>query len=217
MRDFTEIVMVLDRSSSMEKIRGATIESFNQFTKDQAEIGDNASLSLYTFATEVTRTFMDKPINKVDKLTLETYKPDGYTAMNDAIGLAIDDLGEKLAKMDEKDRPNKVVVVILTDGEENMSKRFNISQIREKIKHQETKYNWQFLFLGANIDAVSVGANYGLISAKCLNFTADAAGSSGAMISNTKALREYRTGKLSACNYSQEDQDASNKIMVANK
>lgn len=214
MRDFTEIVVVLDKSSSMYSIVGATISSFNEFVDDQSRIGDNANLSLYTFNEEVGKVFVNKPIKEVEKLDNKSYSPSGWTAMNDAIGIAIDELGEKLSKMSESERPNKVVFVIITDGEENKSRIFSTAQIREKIKHQKEKYNWQFLFLGANIDAVKTGDVYAIPANACLNFTHDAAGTSRGMSANSKALWGYRKGVATQCVYQEENQneDSDSKL-----
>lgn len=201
MKDYAEIVMVLDKSGSMAPLTDDTIKSFNNFVKEQAEVGDNASLSLYTFDNNVNVVWESVKINKVEPLTRENYNPGGGTALNDGMGKAIDDLGDRLAKLKEEDRPNKVIIVTLTDGAENMSKKFTTEQIKEKVKHQQSKYNWQFLFLGANIDAFAVGGSYGIPTSGCMNFAATPMGMNVSANANTRAIKDYRTGKLNVCSY----------------
>lgn len=210
MKDFTEIVVVLDKSGSMSPIRGDTIASFNQFVKDQAEIGHNAALSLYLFDNFTTVVYEGVKINEVKPLTDENYRPCGGTALNDAMGKAIDELGVRLARMKESDRPNKVVFVTMTDGEENSSHTFTTQQIKDKVTHQESIYKWQFLFLGTDIDAFAVGGGYGITFDKCLNFAKNMEGLNFANTSNTNAIKSYRTGGSVGCSYTPpESKDVS--------
>lgn len=201
MRDFTEIVLVLDKSGSMARLQNDVIGSVNQFVGEQANIGDNAALTIYQFNTESEVTCESVPIKKAEGLTKENYIPMGGTALNDCIGRAIDELGERLSRMNESDRPDKIVFAIQTDGEENSSKKFTTAQVKEKIKHQQDVYNWQFLFMGANIDAFAIGGSYGIPTNACLNFAANSAGVQHYNTSNTRAIKDFRTGKVSQCSY----------------
>ncbi len=107
-------------------------------------------------------------------LTLETYEPRGSTALLDAIGRTIDYIGKELASTPEADRPSKVIIAILTDGEENASQLYSMAQINQRITHQTRKYQWEFLFLGANQDAIATAARMGIHADQSATFAADA-------------------------------------------
>src|SRR5258708_22820381 len=97
-------------------------------------------------------------------------------ALLDAMGTTIDALGQKLAVMPEQERPSKVIVLVITDGEENQSHRFNLEQIKEKITHQREVYSWEFVFMGANIDAIGAGTSLGITAANSLQYDATSVG-----------------------------------------
>jgi hypothetical protein len=122
------------------------------------------SVSLFKFEDDVTEVYRGKDVNDVEYLTEQTYKPGGCTAMNDGIGTAIDKIGKWLDGMKEEDKPEKNLIVIMTDGMENASKEYTGKQVRDMIKHQEEKYNWTFMYLGTDITdakaAVDLGINY---------------------------------------------------------
>ena len=166
MRDATQIVIVLDRSGSMEMVREATIESFNQFMKSQKGLPGEASMYFVQFNTDYQVLF-DKKIAEAPLLSYLTYQPNGSTALYDAVGHTIDSIGHRLEAMPESQRPNKVVFMVLTDGLENSSKRYSQQMIAERIEHQRSKYGWDFVFLGANQDAV--------LTARGLNIPQEAA------------------------------------------
>lgn len=159
MKDFTDIVVVLDRSGSMTSCLNDTIGGFNSFIKDQLDEGDNASVSLYQFDNHFETVYEGVPIREVPPLKLH---PRGGTALLDAMGRTIGLTGERLSKMPEEDRPDKVLVIFLTDGGENASKEFKKPQIAEMIKRQKEVYNWTFLYIGADFDAMSDAHSFGL-------------------------------------------------------
>lgn len=150
----------------------------------------------------------NKDVQNVQPLNNETYLPRGATAYLDALGKLIEDTGVWLSSLPEDERPEKVVVVIYTDGEENSSRKYSKPQIAEKIKHQEQIYNWQFSFLGANFDAVTEGFSLGVGAANSITYTANSVGvneSWGALSSN---LVNYRTGAAKNLNYTAEQRNA---------
>lgn len=156
----TEIAFILDRSGSMESIKAGTLEGVNAFLDQQKQ--ENATypvrFSLTLFSTDVEVRHSSVSITEVPSLNEKTYQPEGGTALLDAIGLTIDNLGKRLAETPESERPGKVVVAIMTDGEENSSKQFTWDQVSGMIKHQTDVYKWEFLFLGANQDAIATAA-----------------------------------------------------------
>ena len=166
--NLTEIAFILDRSGSMLSIAEAAVTSFNELLERQKKEHEQTPvrMSLALFNTEYQVLFSSVMAPELPRLDMATYAPDGGTALLDAIGRTIDDLGTRLASMNEVDRPGKVIVAIMTDGEENSSRIFNWEQISDKIKHQQEVYKWEFLFLGANQDAIATAARIDIRKSK---------------------------------------------------
>lgn len=152
--DKTAIMIVLDESPSMSSARAETIEGFNLFLAEQKKNPKPATLSLVKFHGQYGVAYIDKPLQDVEPLTDRTYAPGGSgTALYDSVGRGILELGERLAKLPEAERPDKVLFVIITDGEENMSREMTLDRVQAMVKEQTEKYSWTFLFMGADIDA----------------------------------------------------------------
>lgn len=161
-QDLTQILYIQDRSGSMSSLREASIAGFNEFIVGQKEDGEgDAQLRLVQFDHEYIVRF-DLPIADVVPLTTLTYEPRGSTALLDALGRAISDLGRDLKAMAEKDRPGNVIVCIMTDGLENASREYTRDQVFKMITEQKDVYKWQFLFLGAGQDAIQTGVGLGI-------------------------------------------------------
>lgn len=193
--DYTKIAVVLDRSGSMEACRDATISGFNEFIQQQNKVPGHGDITLVTFSTDVhSPTFEDAPIKEVRPLNRDTYTTLDMTALLDAVGSTMTKLGEKLHAMPEDKRPGKVIVVIITDGLENASKSWDWPRIKALIKQQREIYSWEVLFIGANIDAVVVGAQMGLPKDNSLTYTANAVGTRHAFASAARATASYRGG-----------------------
>lgn len=152
MNNYDEIICILDRSGSMTIRRDDTIGGFNRFIEDQRKIGIDARVTLVTFADERTIVYNGREIFNVRPLDHFTYAPGGGTALLDAVGYTIDRVGDRLSNTPESERPKKVIVAILTDGEENASHEYTLNQVGRMIEHQRNKYKWEFFFLGANQD-----------------------------------------------------------------
>jgi hypothetical protein len=155
-KDLTEIWMILDRSGSMDAIHSGTVEAVNAFVTDQKTEEGQVRFTLRQFDNEVDTVYDRLPLEKVPTMKLDDFQPRGLTALNDAVGQAILDLGKDLAGRSESERPLSVIFTILTDGHENASKEFSGKQIADMIQHQKEKYDWEFVFLGANIDVDKV-------------------------------------------------------------
>lgn len=167
--NFVKIVFVIDESGSMSSSRSDVIGGFNEFINDQKkEKAGDVNVSLYTFASTVSTVFNNKNIADVPELTMDNYRPGGSTALNDAVGKAINETGYELAAMPEKERPSVVMMVIMTDGEENNSKEFKSAEIRDMIKHQTDKYSWKFIYLGTDITTTRMADDMGI---KCRGFS----------------------------------------------
>ena len=160
-KDLTEIIIVLDESGSMNGCKNDTIGGFNNFVESQKKLPGTAKLTLVKFNTEYDVVLNGIDIQNVQPLTDATYGPGGMTALLDATGRAIDEVGKRLASTSEDERPERVMAIIITDGKENSSREYTGVQIKEKVENQKKQFNWEFIFMGANIDAWSVGSSLG--------------------------------------------------------
>lgn len=182
MPDFakTEILILLDRSGSMESIRTDTIGGFNTFLSEQQALPGACRLTLIQFDSHAYHIQHRRaPIATVDPLTEKTFRPRGSTPLLDSMARAIDELGEDLRRVPESERPGKVIFVTITDGQENCSRKFERWQVMERVKHQAERYGWQFVYLGANQDAIAVAAELGIAQGSTMSYAASAAGTSG--------------------------------------
>lgn len=171
MKDATHIAVLLDRSGSMGDIKDDAIGGFNCFLKEQKAAGANATLTLVQFDTESTDVVHEStPILEVPDLNHQTFQPRGGTPLLDALGQTIDSTGRALAAIPEVNRPNKVVFVVITDGQENSSHQHTKASVKEKIDHQSDQYNWQFVFLGANQNAFDEAGAVGIAMHNAANF-----------------------------------------------
>ena len=176
--NFTELVFILDRSGSMSGLESDTIGGFNSMiTKQQKEEGE-AIVSTVLFDDRCDVIHDRVPIGDVKKLTEEDYFVRGCTALLVAVGGAIHHIGNVHKYAREEDRPAKTLFVITTDGLENASRNYSFKDVKKMISRQQEKYNWEFLFLGANIDAVEVAGNMGISRQHAANYNCDAAGTS---------------------------------------
>jgi uncharacterized protein YegL len=160
--NLTHIAFILDRSSSMESMRAEAIGGFNAFLKEQQDNEGEANLSVILFDHEYSPLVCGVPIAEMQPLTEKDYEPRGMTALLDAIGRTIDDLGKRLDAMPKAERPGDVILVVLTDGLENASNDYSRDKVSKMIQHQQTTYDWQFLFLGANFDSVQEAQDLGI-------------------------------------------------------
>jgi uncharacterized protein YegL len=151
----TEIIFVIDKSGSMGTKKEDAIGGFNQCLEDQRKEDGDAIVTMTLFDTAHDLIHDGVPINDVPRLTLDTYRPGGNTALLDAMGLTIDKVGERLHNTPEDDRPEHVIMVIITDGQENASTEYEKAQIADKVRVQQDDYKWTFLFLGADMDAIN--------------------------------------------------------------
>ena len=197
---YSEIAFVLDRSGSMESCREAAIEGFNSFLQEQQRTEGLAKLTLILFNDEYLVPIDALPVAEILPLNNDSYVPRGSTALLDAIGRTIDELGARLAALPEKDRPMQVIVAILTDGLENSSQNYTWQQIADVIKQQSEQYRWTFLFLGANQDAIATAAQMNITAANAAAYVADAAGlhaSASSLTRKVRALRRVSMGTAS--------------------
>ena len=189
----TDITLVVDRSGSMNQVREDAEGGVNEFIESQANEPGDALLTLIQFDTEYEFLHKGIPAQQVPKYKL---RPRGMTALLDAVGRAIHETGERLSQMNESDRPGLVVFVIMTDGYENSSVEFTKTQIRNLIEHQQTKYSWQFTFLGADQDAFAEAAALGIVATGAAAFAKAKVGvaftGTAAKVSRMRAIMQKR-------------------------
>lgn len=188
--DLTEIAIVLDRSGSMDIIRKDMEGGFATFLAEQRKIPDPCNVSLYQFDNAFDVVYEDRPLAEAPPLTLT---PRGGTALLDALARAMALIGERLARKPEAERPGKVVVLVITDGQENASREATRAQVAEKIKHQREAYNWQFAFLGANLDSFAEARSLNVSPAAVQNFQANAQGVGDMYAVSSKGVGAYRS------------------------
>lgn len=180
----------------MNSVRLDTISGFNSFLEDQKKIAGKCTITLLQFDTQFKLLASGEDIQSVQPLTESTYVPGGDTALLDAIARTIITTGQRLSSMPEHERPARVVVVIWTDGEENSSVEFKgkvgHGRVMGMIKEQTEKWKWQFLFMGANQDAIQTGADFGIAACNSMSYASNAAGTSKAFAAVTSNLRSYR-------------------------
>lgn len=194
--NFTSIVAIVDRSSSMASLAKETIQGFNEFLAEQKKQPGEAVFTLATFASDYTLVHDAVPLDLVPALDESTYRPGGWTALLDAIGTTVNRVGANLAAMKEEDRPSKVLVLIMTDGEENRSREFRHAHVSEMIAHQRDKYSWEFVFIGANQDAITAGASIGIAATNSYNYAATAVGTKSLFRSVSAGVSSYRGATL---------------------
>ncbi len=174
--DLTEIAFVLDRSGSMNAIASDAIGGFNSFLVDQQAQPGQARLTLVLFDHEYLVLQQNVDIQAAPPLDRRSYVPRGSTALLDAVGRTIDDVGARLAATPEAERPAKVIVAILTDGLENASRDYTYAKVSALIRRQQEKYSWDFLFLAANQDAIAAAGALSIHAKDAMFFESTGAG-----------------------------------------
>jgi uncharacterized protein YegL len=171
-----EVVFIMDRSGSMAGLEADTIGGFNSMLKQQKEESDNIIWSTVLF-DHITEVVHDRvPIGKVNELDDDTYYVRGSTALLDAVGGAIHHIGNVHKYARKEDVPEKTLFIITTDGMENSSSIYSYRKVKQMITRQQEKYGWEFIFLGANIDAVKAGGRLGISAERSARFHNDGVG-----------------------------------------
>ena len=175
-KNLTELVFILDKSGSMAGLEADTIGGFNAMIERQKQADGEALVSTVLFSTQSTVIHDRVDLRKIEPLTKHQYFVGGCTALIDAIGGAIHHIGNVHKYAREEDRPEHTVFVITTDGMENASRTYTSDEVKAMVQRQKEKYGWEFLFLGANIDAVETAAHYGIGEDRAVTFHNDSVG-----------------------------------------
>ena len=172
-KTLTEIVYILDRSGSMSGLEADTIGGFNSMIEKQKQTGEKAYVSTVLFDDRNEVIHDRVPIEKVDKITNKEYFVRGSTALLDAVGGAIKHIINIHKYAREEDRPDKTIFVITTDGMENASINYNYKQVKKMIEKEQKEYGWEFIFIGANIDACAEAERFGIKKERAVNYIHD--------------------------------------------
>jgi len=211
-KGYTHVSILLDRSGSMSSIQESILSGFNEFIQKQKNEPGQLTVTLVTFADagdyKVLYNFVN--VQEIQGLTDKSYRADGMTALNDSFVKLIKDTGEVLSALSEENRPEKVLLVSLTDGIENDSKEYpgpeGNKKLKEIIQHQKDKYSWEFLYIGANQDSFSEGVQTRGYS-KAVNFSADTIGTQAMYKGMGETLTIFRsTGNLEVKENENENQ-----------
>jgi len=205
----TDITVLLDRSQSMSIIRGPMITGYNQFLREQQAQPGAAHLTFNLFDafgplnTLHYDTIYSGDLAKATPLTYELFVPRGNTPLIDAMDRVIDDTGKRLRALPEAYRPDRVVLVIITDGQENASHLTTRERVMTKVEHQRDVYKWDFLYLGANQDAVLEAQSYGIPLAGVANYTNTNAG--GVFFAASQSLNRARSSTSAAASFTPDE------------
>ena len=194
MKGLTEIVFILDRSGSMSGLESDTIGGFNSLIAKQKKEEGQALVSTVLFDDRSDVLYDRIPLDKITPMTDDDYYVRGCTALLDAVGGAIHHIGNVHKYARPEDRPEKTMFIITTDGMENASKRYTYEKVKTMIEHQKEKYGWEFIFLGANIDAVEVAGRFGISKDRAANYHCDEKGTALNYEVLSEAICQVRMG-----------------------
>lgn len=194
MKGLTEIVFILDRSGSMSGLESDTIGGFNSLIAKQKKEEGQALVSTVLFDDRSDVLYDRIPLDKITPMTDDDYYVRGCTALLDAVGGAIHHIGNFHKYARPEDRPEKTMFIITTDGMENASKRYTYEKVKTMIEHQKEKHGWEFIFLGANIDAVEVAGRFGISKDRAANYHCDEKGTALNYEVLSEAICQVRMG-----------------------
>ena len=200
-KNLTELVFILDRSGSMAGLEGDTIGGFNAMIEKQKNEPGEAYVSTVLFDNESIVIHDRVDIQKVAPMTRADYYVRGCTALLDAVGKAIQHIGNVHKYAREEDRPEKTLFVITTDGMENASREYTYDRLKLLIQRQKDKYGWEFLFLGANIDAAKEAARFGIGADRAVNYHADHQGTAVIYEAVSEAVCNVRASRPMSANW----------------
>ncbi len=186
--NYTAMLVVIDRSGSMSNIRDEMVQAVRGMLDDQASEPGKLTVDIYSFDDNVAREFhLAHPKDVVVSL-----EPRNFTALYDAIGIAVTEFGETLAAMPENERPDTVQVIVVTDGMENASKEWRLERVRKLVLQQKESYKWDFVFLGANQDAVMTGEGLGFDRGSSMSFDPSAGGVDAMLKASSRYTSDLR-------------------------
>ncbi len=187
--DLTEITVLLDRSGSMHAVQEETVEGFAAFVGKQRKVDGSCRLTLHQFDTVYQTVYCNRPIHRVPQLRLF---PRGGTALLDAMGKCIRDNAARIERLPVTSRPFRTIMVIITDGLENSSREFSREQVSSLVRHHTEQQDWQFVYLGANQDAIYEAGRMGIDQGAAMTYTANHLGTMNAWCATGEAVARHR-------------------------
>ena len=210
--NITELVFIIDRSGSMSGLEADTIGGFNSMIEKQRKEEGECYVSTILFDHERNVLHDRVKLSEIKPMTDKDYTVRGTTALIDAIGCAIHHIGNVHKYARSEDVPANTMFVIITDGMENASRKYSSDDVKKKIERQKEKYGWEFIFIGANIDAVETAARYGINAERAVNYNADIMGTKMVYEAVDTLVSGFRAGNRSAENWRKEiDEDFENR------
>lgn len=203
----TELVFILDRSGSMRGLEKDTIGGFNSMLDQQRKLSGEVLISTVLFDDKEMLIHDRKPLEEIKDLTEKDYYVGGCTALLDAVGNAIKRINSIQKALPEDQQPAKTMFVITTDGMENASKHYNYAKVKKMVEKKQDKKNWEFIFLGANMDAISAGANIGIKADRAANYCCDSVGTAVNFKALGKAVAKFRCAEPMMASEALEDWD----------
>ncbi len=203
-KGLTEIVFILDKSGSMSGLEADTIGGYNSFLERQKKEEGEAYVSTVLFSDTNSVIHDRVPISKIEPMNDKQYSVGGCTALLDAIGGAIKHIGNVHKYAREEDRPEKTVFVITTDGQENSSRVYDYEKIKKLVKKQQEKYGWEFIFLGANIDAITEAGRLGIASNRAVRYECDGVGTMLNFECMSESIANFRMAKAMPENWKEK-------------
>lgn len=209
--NITELVFILDRSGSMSGLESDTIGGFNAMIEKQKSLDAKCFVSTVLFDNRIEVLHDRLNLKEISKMTDRDYRVGGCTALIDAIGSAIHHIGNIHKYARPEDVPEHTMFIITTDGQENASLRYTASQVKQMIEHQKEKYGWEFIFLGANIDAVETAANFGIDRERAVNYHSDSEGTQLNYQVMSEAILSVRGNRPLSANWKKDIDDDFNR------
>ncbi|OPZ66116.1 MAG: von Willebrand factor type A domain protein [Firmicutes bacterium ADurb.Bin506] len=203
----TAVAFVIDESGSMTGRRSDVVGGFKTFIEAQKKLPGECSVSVTTFSDVAKIAYTDRDIKNVGDLE---YHPNGFTALYDAVGSTINELGARLTALPEDQRPSRVILVIITDGQENSSTEFDKAKVKEMIDHQREKYNWVVNFLGCGLEAMAEAGKIGIAASNTVQFSSANASAAFANTSQKVGLCRSMDPTVYACAMNYTDGDRKN-------
>lgn len=208
-KDYTDITILLDRSGSMGRIKNDMVCGIESFIEEQKKLPGKCTLTLVQFDSHAyENVFVGKSIKDTPPINMH---PGGSTPLLDSVARCIKEAGERLKAMDVTERPEFVIMMIVTDGEENASREFTREAIKKLVTHQTDIYKWHFTYLGADQDAFSEASMLGIPQSAALNYKANPIGTRSMFDSANLAMSSLRTRQSDIMAYQQSDIDKQNK------
>ena len=203
-KQLTEIVFILDRSGSMCGLEADTIGGFNSLIAKQKKEEGDALISTILFDDHSEVLHDRVPLDRIKPMTEDDYYVRGCTALMDAMGKAMKHISTIHKYAREEDRPDKTIFIITTDGKENASRQYSSERVKEMVEKRKSKYGWEFLFLGANIDAVETAGRFGINKDRAVNYNADGQGTHILYESVAKAVCNVRASAPLSADWSED-------------